>query len=241
MTLPQETVPVPVNHCQLSRIQFMHHFTDQKFDPFKEQYIEHVFELNKIVRSTGEPLEGNLCYDHLEEKLTAQLSTQYLPKRRTLALMSLMFGNVMEIGFNAGHSALLMLTANPSLRLTCVDVCEHKYTVPCYDYLKAIFGDRINLIRSNSLIAFPLLARQQKDFDLYIIDGGHGVHVAEGDLFNVIQFGKRGSVICFDDSDFPPLRVMLNMYLITGKLIPLVDQAGYLPNISQMIFCINKN
>ena len=242
MTLPATCLPVQsqINLSQQSRVEFMHRFTDPNFDPFKENYLPHLFALNDIVKSAGEPLEGNLCYDHLEENLTAALSAQYLPKRRTVALMSHMFNNVMEIGFNAGHSALLMLTANPALRLTCIDLCEHKYTAPCYDYLKGQFGERIELIKGNSLLAFPMLARRQIDFDLYIIDGGHGVHVAEGDLFNVIQFGRRGSIICFDDSDFPPLRVMLDMYLMTGKILPLADHNGYVHNISQMIFYNNK-
>jgi hypothetical protein len=64
--------------------------------------------------------------------------------------------------------------------------------------------------------------------------------VAEADLLNVIQFVKRGSIICFDDSDFPGLRVLLNMYMLTGKITNIIDQVGFIQNFSQMFFINSK-
>ena len=146
----------------------------------------------------------------------------------------------MEIGFNAGFSALLMLASNPDLKLTCIDICHHRNTKPCFEYLRSVFSERIELIESNSLTAFPLLARRQVGYDAYIIDGGHGVDVAEADISNVISFGRRGSLICFDDSDYPPIRVLLNMYLLTGNIISVNDRIGFLDNLRQMFFIKNK-
>lgn len=37
-------------------------------------------------------------------------------------------GVVIEIGFNAGHSSLLMLAAHPTLHVVAFDLCEHSYT-----------------------------------------------------------------------------------------------------------------
>lgn len=37
-------------------------------------------------------------------------------------------GVVIEIGFNAGHSSLLMLAAHPKLQIVAFDLCEHSYT-----------------------------------------------------------------------------------------------------------------
>ena len=221
------------------RLELIRAFTDPTFDPFVETYGPHLERLNAIVRSTGAPLEGGVFYKNLETDLSA-LSPGYLNKRRGLALAALQFSSVQEIGFNAGHSALLLLSANPSLRLTSIDICRHKYTMPCFHYLKSVFGDRIDLIEANSLVAFPILKRAGRDCDLFIIDGGHGVDVAEVDLYNVLQFGKRGSIILFDDSDMPELRVLLDMYLITGELISISDQLGLLKNTNQMFFINNR-
>jgi hypothetical protein len=222
------------------RSEFIQKLANPQFDPCVEAYQHDLRKLNEIVQSSGEPLEGNIFYKHLTTNPGDQLEPAMLPKRRSLAMAALMFQEVMEIGFNAGHSALLLLTANPQLRLTCIDLCQHKYTVPCYEYLKNRFGDRIDLIQSNSLLAFPLLASRRADFGLYIIDGGHGLTTAEVDLYNVIQFGRKGSVICFDDSDAAGLRVILNMYMLTGQIISIADQTGFIKNLNQMFFINNK-
>ena len=58
--------------------------------------------------------------------------------------------NVMEIGFNSGFSTLLMLISNPNICISCFDLGEHKYTIPCYEKLKETFGDRINITIGDS-------------------------------------------------------------------------------------------
>ena len=246
---------IEVNNSLIPRVQFIHRFADRNYDPFVDEYKEHLFNLNEIIKSIGEPLEGNIFYNHLEENIDTldiedlkkhgskelNLQKNFLSKRRTFGLASLTFNNVVEIGFNAGHSALILLSGNPNLKLTCIDICEHKYTIPCYQYLKSVFGDRINLINSNSALAFPMLSRTQVDYDLFIIDGGHSVDIAEVDLFNVIQLGRKNSVICFDDSDYTVLRVILDMYILSGKLITLTDRLGFIENDTQMFFLNNKN
>lgn len=222
------------------RTQFIVEFTNREFDPFKDEYTGHLHRLIEIIKDVGEPLEGNIFFNHLEPNPSADLAPDFLPKRRSLALLAVMHNRIMEIGFNSGFSALLMLAANPHLTLDCIDICAHQYTRPCFEYLKSVYGDRINLYAGSSLHALPLVAMTGRDHGAIIIDGGHGISTAESDLYNVIEFGRRGSVICFDDSDFPHLRVLLDMHLLTGKLISLSDQVGYLDNFRQMFFINNK-
>jgi hypothetical protein len=229
-----------INLSNQSRQQFIASFMNRGYDPFKEVYLPHLDRLLEIIKQCVERLEGNIFYIHHELNLNHDFYADFLPKRRALALLSIMNSRIMEIGFNSGFSALLMLVANPDLKLTCIDICHHRYTKPCYEYLRSVFGDRIELIDSNSLTAFPLLARRQIDYDAYIIDGGHGVDVAEADITNVISFGRRGSIICFDDSDYPPIRVLLDMYMLTGKIININDQIGFFDNLKQMFFINNK-
>jgi hypothetical protein len=159
---------MPSNHfvSVSDRAEFIHKFTDPNYEPFFEFYEDHLKKLNKISLSTGEPVEGNLFYlNHdMHSERSIKPEELFLPKRRALALAVQQFNNVLEIGFNAGHSALLMLTANPSLFLTCIDLCEHEYTMPCIEYLHNIFGNRINLIQGNSLVALPLLKKMTLTF-----------------------------------------------------------------------------
>ena len=225
-----------------SRAEFIMKFSQKEFDPFKEHYMDHLRELAKIIKDSGTPLEGNIFYDHWESNLSdAHFSKQYLPKRRTLAMLGLVKRNILEIGFNSGFSALLLLTANPHLRIDSIDLCTHKYTKPCYEYLKRAFGDRICLYEGNSLEILTLLSNKRADYDAYIIDGGHATATAESDLFNIISFSPKGSLICFDDSDFPQLRVLLNMHMLTGNLISVADHIGYIGNVNQMFFLNNKS
>lgn len=222
------------------RYDFIRDLKDPTFDPFVESYSDHLRELGRIILEIGEPLEGNIFFRHQAASMDT-LDPIFLGKRRCLALLASVHSNVVEIGFNAGHSALLMLSANDELRLTSIDLGVHQYTVPCFDYLSKKFGFRNRLIVSDSAQAFPLLGRQESEASLFIIDGGHSLSMAETDLFNCIHFGQRGSVILFDDTDDVGIRILLNMYIAKGLLIPLNDYHGVINNSNQMLFINNKN
>ena len=206
-------------------------------EPLFNQYKHNLETLNKIINDVGEPLEGNIFYEHLDPHRT-QLIEKFFPKRAALAMFAMSHDNIIEIGFNSGFSALLMLTANPNLKLTSVDICEHKYTLPCFEYLKSIFGDRIELVQGDSTQVLVGTLQEKKDVTGYIIDGGHGLDVAETDLRNVIQYANKDAVLCFDDSDFVDLRMMLNMYMMSGHLSNFFDQYGPTQNHTQMFFKI---
>lgn len=205
-------------------------------EPLFSQYKDSLETLNKIINDVGEPLEGNIFYEHLDPHRT-QLIETFFPKRAALAMFAMSHDNIIEIGFNSGFSALLMLTANPNLKLTSVDICEHKYTKPCFEYLSSVFPGRITLVEGDSTKVL-VDALQDKATTGYIIDGGHGLDVAETDLRNVIQHANPGAVLCFDDSDFVELRMMLNMYMMSGHLVNFFDPYGPTQNQTQMFFKI---
>jgi hypothetical protein len=209
---------------------------------FFEEYKGHLDELLKIVKDVGEPLEGNIFYQHLEPAPGHDLIERFLPKRAALGMFAMAHDDIVEIGFNAGFSALLMLTANPNLRLTSVDICEHQYTMPCYEYLMNAFPGRVTLVKGDSTAVLGHVLQTNKELTGYIIDGGHGVGIAEQDLRNVIQYANKDAVLCFDDSDFVELRLMLNLYMMSGHLVPVWDPHAVAQNETQMFFkisCIN--
>lgn len=56
-----------------------------------------------------------------------------------------------QVGFNAGHSACLLLLANPRARLVAFDLCEHGYARPCAEALRRAFGvHRVELVAGPS-------------------------------------------------------------------------------------------
>jgi predicted O-methyltransferase YrrM len=126
--------------------------------------------------------------------------------------------NVMEIGFNSGFSALLMLLTNPNMHITCFDLGEHAYTLPCYQKLKETFGRRINIIIGDST---QTLQTHHDIFDLIHIDGGHSTQVAYSDIVNSYRLSTKGTILIMDDYDFPNLHQLWDNYISHYKLNPL--------------------
>jgi predicted O-methyltransferase YrrM len=123
--------------------------------------------------------------------------------------------NVMEIGFNSGFSALLMLLSNPDLYITCYDLGEHKYTMPCYKKIKETFGDRINIIIGDST---KTIQYDNNRYDLIHIDGGHSTEVANSDIIESYRLSKKGTILIMDDYDFSNLKILWNDYINKYKL-----------------------
>jgi predicted O-methyltransferase YrrM len=126
--------------------------------------------------------------------------------------------NVMEIGFNSGFSTLLMLLTNPNMHITCFDLGEHRYTIPCYEKLKETFGERINIIIGDST---QTLKNDTTIYDLIHIDGGHAINVADSDIINSYRLSKTGTILIMDDYDFPHLHHLWDHYIIKYNLKPL--------------------
>jgi Methyltransferase domain len=159
--------------------------------------------LNAIIKSCGERLEGNIFYSDGEVDFAGRPPTPELaPARRNVWRACRFKERMLEVGVNAGHSALLALSANPRLQYNGVDLAEHAYTVPCVDYLKGEFPGRIHLFPGDSREVLPWLAdRNETDFDLIAIDGGHTSEVCLSDMTNAVRMsaGGKGRHLLLDD------------------------------------------
>lgn len=164
--------------------------------------------LMPIIKKCDEPLEGNIFMIHN----TNNISNIYADKIYNICeiLMNRKIVNVLEIGFNAGFSSLLMLLTNPNIKLTCVDINMHKYTYTCYEKIKEIFGDRINLIIGDSV---SVLKTIDDKFDLIHIDGCHQIQIADKDVENSYKLSKHGTIIIMDDYDMWFLHDMWDIYV----------------------------
>jgi hypothetical protein len=109
--------------------------------------------------------------------------------------------NMLEIGFNAGYSALVYLYLNPRSSYTGVDLFLRPYTKVAFQALSNLFPHRANLIKGSSLDVLPRLSVNYHDgYDVIHVDGGHTFECAYGDLCNVANFATRNSLVILDDS-----------------------------------------
>ena len=112
--------------------------------------------------------------------------------------------NVMEIGFNAGHSAEVFLKSNPTLNLVSFDLGCHPYVNIAKKYIDETFPDRHTLLLGDSQITIPSFISNNKNttFDVIFIDGGHTYDVAKSDIENCEHLAHKDTIVIMDDTIF---------------------------------------
>ncbi len=106
--------------------------------------------------------------------------------------------NILEIGFNGGHSACCFLNANPSAKMYTFDICRWGIEDRAISILKNYFD--INLIKGNSVHTIPkFFEENQILFDLILIDGCHDYDVVISDIKNTINFLNDDGFLVIDD------------------------------------------
>lgn len=191
---------------------------------------EHLFKaLDHVVIESGEPLEGNCFYYNLSLCPSLLLEN----KRINLFAAANQSQEILEIGFNAGHSAAILLLAKPGSRLLAFDLCEHRYTEGCFAVLADRFPDRIDLIPGDSNTTVPLFRLENPAvyFDLLHIDGAHDYQTATHDFMNCHSLAKNSSLIIWDDTNDRELDTLFNTFL-RDQLI--AERFDFLPTFT---FC----
>lgn len=208
-------------------------------EPLYDTYKIHLEELNRILRDTGEFVEGNNFYlDGITPVENQMPVEEFRPRRRAHVTLAQNSAHVVEVGFNAGHSALLLLTANSDLIYTGFDICTHGYTERCFDYLKSVFGNRIRLTKGDSVQTLPTLYQLYPDvLDQnigWIVDGCHLIDVAREDAKHVIEeLAKDNQILLFDDIDASPgyIKEMMDTYIQNKNLVCLKEISTLVHNV----------
>lgn len=105
---------------------------------------------------------------------------------------------ILEIGFYAGHSAMIALIANPTTIIHAVDLC-YPFSEPCAAYLNSIYGG-VYLTKSDSH-QFLLENNQEGLYNFLHIDGQHTVEYAVRDFRLAEKFLQDGATVIWDDWD----------------------------------------
>jgi len=182
-------------------------------------------QLNNIA---GPDQEGSLCYLHTYVPTHHGLWDDFEIKRKNLMAIASRYNNITEIGFNAGHSAALMLTANPNLKLTSVDIGYHPYVMSCAAVIQNYFSNRLTLIIKDSK---KIDRCEIESSDAVVIDGGHQFEDCLADIATCVAYCKPGTLIVVDDYASPQIVEAVDRF--SSALKPCTE---YVSDADQGIF-----
>ncbi len=146
--------------------------------------------------------------------------------------------SIMEIGFNAGHSADALLSAKSDVNLVSFDIATHSYIDAAKEFIDIKFPGRHKLIKGDSIITVPEYYQSNPNtkFDLIFIDGCHEFRYAMQDLMNCKLLSHPDTIVVLDDTSYqlqigqwnegPTLAWML---LNVNNIINPIQVADYMP------------
>jgi len=113
---------------------------------------------------------------------------------------NLNFKYILEIGFNAGHSADSFLSSSLA-HVTSFDIQMNPYIDHCKKYIDRKYPTRHTLIIGDSKETIPLYAKLYPNakFDLIFIDGDHSFEGAFQDIINCKQLAHKDTLLIIDD------------------------------------------
>jgi predicted O-methyltransferase YrrM len=154
---------------------------------------EHFDNLYKVCNGSFVDSWGSYLFNGREY----QYDIDTFEKQKLLFDVAKSQSSVLEIGVYMGHSLLIMLLANPSLTVTCIDI-DPTYSKPATDYLKTVFPNAsINFVCGNSLEVLPLINNK---FDMFHIDGTHKNKIITQEFNYCLNLTKLNTfIVIFDD------------------------------------------
>ena len=160
------------------------YYSDEKYIKLYNQKIQD----QKIQdQKIPEPTEGFVT--EYQQKHIHKLIQQYTPQAK----------NILEIGFNAGHSADNFLMINPRIKLVSFDLGYHEYVIPAKKYIEDKYAKRHILILGDSKNTIPQYHTKEL-FDVIFVDGGHDYDTAKADLLNCKRFAHQKTLLLMDDT-----------------------------------------
>jgi hypothetical protein len=172
------------------------------FSQFDNEYKYKIIEAEHIFQKIYEECNCKFreeCGSYLFDGKQYKYQIETYPKQKLLYDVAKEVSSILEIGVYMGHSLLIMLLANPNLKITCIDI-DDKFSGPAVRVLQENFKlAEINFIHSDSLKALPNL---KDKFDLFHIDGSHNSETITQEFMHCKNLSKSEIIkVILDDVD----------------------------------------
>ncbi|MCX7421412.1 MAG: FkbM family methyltransferase [Planctomycetia bacterium] len=158
---------------------------------------EYRWIFDALLQMMQEHAHGGTCGNLFFHEIANPYFVELVPKQLNLFKTAQHATKAMEIGFNAGHSAAIMLLANPQLTVRAFDTCWLKYSKPCAEFLNSLFGDRLTLIEGHSQVT--VASDVEVGYDLVHIDADHTFEAVAADLANCLPKCVNEAIVVMDD------------------------------------------
>ncbi len=202
-----------------------------------EYYLSDILHI--VSQNTNNGFEGNAFYYHNTQNRFQEL----LPKQMNLFWAGGQIKTrVCEVGFNAGHSALLMLSgcSAPSIEFTVFDIGQHNYTRPCLEYIQSQFSKTvIEYIEGDSIVKMAEYIREHPEraetYDVVHVDGGHTLECITADFGHAKKLVRKGGIIVMDDTNIDYIDSAVNAAISSGEFteVDCFPTVGYQHRILQ--------
>ena len=106
---------------------------------------------------------------------------------------------VCELGFNAGHSALLFLETLPQARVYSFDLCDGPWTLRNADHVATSYPDRFELMMGDSAETIPAFAWRGIQCDVVFVDGSKDAEHRRADMALFRKFAHNKTVVLLDE------------------------------------------
>jgi predicted O-methyltransferase YrrM len=192
-------------------------------DIIKQDVKDHIANIADILDRIGERVEGNLICDITSDNFTDVTNES---KIYNLLKLSENKSKICEIGVNAGHSLLLMVSTNPEAEYLIFDLNGHAYTKPCVEYIKNAYpSTKITEIYGDSNITLKqyIDSNELHTFDLIHVDGGHETETVENDFNNTKHLLTENGIVIFDDYNFGNIHNVINHYVEEGVITKFTE------------------
>lgn len=108
--------------------------------------------------------------------------------------------NIMEIGYNAGYSAIYFLNKFKNANLLSLDLNLHEYCFASKLFIDYHYPGRHMYIAGDSFVQLDSLKIfSETKFDLIFVDGGHDLQTAYYDLVKSAEFATKDTYLILDN------------------------------------------
>lgn len=109
---------------------------------------------------------------------------------------------VCEIGFNAGHSTTVWVSAANNISVLSFDIAQYDYTYTAMRFYAHNYPGRVVFVLGSSTETLPKLSQSYAgSCNMLVVDGGHDYEVAKQDILNMrVLANPDFSILIVDDT-----------------------------------------